>query len=408
MKITKVKNSSLKEVNKFSKTFCQSCGSNGVSIFHDIESVPANSCILFSSKEDAMSYPDGNILLGFCEKCGFISNVAYDSKLTEYSDRYEETQGFSTTFNDFHSELANCLIDRYNLYDKDIIEIGCGKGEFLSMLCELGGNRGVGFDPAYDSDRKQSKVRDRITFIKDFYSEKYIHYSGDFIVCKMTLEHIQSPFDFVTKVRQSIRDRSGTIVFFQVPNVTRILQNSAFEDVYYEHCSYFSPGSFARLFRKCGFDLLSLTTAYNEQYLMIEAKPANGMVGKQLPQEDDMELLTSKVEGFSKKYKYRLHRWHHKLQEIRDIGKHAVLWGSGSKGVAFLTSLKIVDEIEFVVDINPHRHGFYMAGTGQIIVSPGFLMKYKPDIVIVMNSIYRDEIQQELQKMGLCPELLTV
>ena len=408
MKITKVKNSSLKEINKFSKTFCQSCGSNGVSIFHDIESVPANNCILFSSKEDAMSYPDGNILLGFCKKCGFISNVAYDSKLTEYSDRYEETQGFSTTFNDFHSELANCLIDRYNLYDKDIIEIGCGKGEFLSMLCELGGNRGVGFDPAYDSDREQSKVKDRITFIKDFYSEKHIHYSGDFIVCKMTLEHIQSPFDFVTKVRQSIRDRSGTIVFFQVPNVTRILQNSAFEDVYYEHCSYFSLGSFARLFRKCGFDLLSLTTAFNEQYLMIEAKPANGIVGNQLPQEDDMELLTSKVEGFSKKYKYRLHRWHHKLQEIRDIGKHAVLWGSGSKGVAFLTSLKIVDEIEFVVDINPHRHGFYMAGNGQIIVSPGFLMKYKPDIVIVMNSIYRDEIQQELQKMGLCPELITV
>ncbi len=403
-----IKNSSLTEVNKFSKVSCQSCGSKGVIIFYEIESVPTNSCILLSSKEEAMSYPNGNILLGFCEKCGFISNAAYDTKLTEYSDRYEETQGFSPTFNDFHRELANCLIDRYNLYDKDIIEIGCGKGEFLSLLCELGGNRGVGFDPAYDSDRGQSKARDRITFIKNFYSEKYLHYGGDFIVCKMTLEHTQSPFNFVTRLRRSIGDRSETIVFFQVPNVTRILQNSAFEDVYYEHCSYFSPGSLARLFRKCGFDLLSLTTAYNDQYLMIEAKPANGMVDKQLSQEDDMELLASKVVGFSKINKYRLHRWHHRLQEIRDTGKHAVLWGSGSKGVAFLTSLKIVDEIEFVVDINPHKHGFYMAGTGQSIVSPGFLMKYRPDIVIVMNSIYRDEIQQELQKMGLYPELLTV
>jgi len=33
-----------------------------------------------------------------------------------------------------------------------------------------------------------------------------------------------------------------------------------------------------------------------------------------------------------------------------------------------------------VVDINPFREGKYMAGTGQEIVSPAFLKRYKPDL----------------------------
>ena len=78
---------------------------------------------------------------------GFIANLAFNPALTEYSARYEETQGFSPTFNAFHRALAERLIARYDLHGKDIVEIGCGKGEFLMLLCELGGNRGVGFDP---------------------------------------------------------------------------------------------------------------------------------------------------------------------------------------------------------------------------------------------------------------------
>ena len=33
--------------------------------------------------------------------------------------------------------------------DMELLEIGCGKGEFLHLLCEGGRNRGIGIDPAY-------------------------------------------------------------------------------------------------------------------------------------------------------------------------------------------------------------------------------------------------------------------
>lgn len=387
---------------------CPGCDAAEMSVFYDLKQVPVHSVLLLPSREEALSYPKGDIALGFCRVCGFISNVAFDPDMHEYSSNYEATQGFSSTFNIFHRRLAMRLIERYDLHGKQIIEIGCGQGEFLSLLCELGGNYGVGFDPAYVSERDHRKALDRVTFIKDFYSEKYANYQGDFVCCKMTLEHIQLVADFVSTVRRSIGDRSGVIVFFQVPDVTRILRELAFWDIYYEHCSYFSLGSLARLFRRCGFDVVDLVKDYDDQYLMIEARPGNGEVELLLGQEDDLEALKRDVAYFGRNYRKKLRAWRRDLQEIRQRGQRVVIWGGGSKGVAFLTTLKTQDEIEYVVDINPHKQGTYMAGTGQKIVAPGFLRTYKPDVVVVMNPIYSDEIQRSLNVMGITAELVTV
>ncbi len=379
-----------------------------MSIFYELKNVPVHSVLLLTSREKALDYPRGDIALGFCQTCGFISNVVFDPSLHEYSAEYEPTQGFSSTFNLFHRNLATRLIEQYDLHGKDIIEIGCGQGEFLTLLCELGNNRGIGFDPAYVSGRNQSEASDRITFIEDFYSEKYADYRGDFVCCKMTLEHIQNTFDFVSIVRRSIGDRPDTIVFFQVPDVVRILRELAFWDIYYEHCSYFSLGSLARLFRKCGFEVIDLAREYDDQYLMIEARPGNGSDQTVLDQENDLETLKQDVTCFAENYRHKLETWQKDLQEIRQNGQRAVIWGGGSKGVAFLTTLDIQDEVEYAVDINPYKHGTYMAGTGQQIVSPEFLREYRPDVVIVMNSIYCNEIQQDLDRMGVTARLMPV
>jgi C-methyltransferase C-terminal domain len=58
------------------------------------------------------------------------------------------------------------------------------------------------------------------------------------------------------------------------------------------------------------------------------------------------------------------------------------------------------------VDINPHKHGRFMPGTGQEIVAPEFLVGYGPTDVLVMNPIYTEEIRQNLARLGLAPMLL--
>jgi len=388
-------------------TICPNCGVGAMDIFYRVHHVPAHSVLLLDTREEALSYPTGEITLGFCPLCAFVSNTTYDAGLQEYAERYEATQSFSSTFNAFALELAENLIDRYDLRGKTIVEIGCGQGEFLLQLCELGENRGIGFDPAYRGEPSESEARDRVQFVADFYSEKYSAYGGDLICCKMTLEHIGDPYEFVSNVRRAVNDNDDAIIFFQVPNASYVLRSLAFWDVYYEHCSYFTPESLTYLFERCGFDVLRVYTAYQDQYLMIEAKPASYSA----PAAVDpmaLQITCRDVERFAGQLPEMFGYWQRELDAIEQRGERVVIWGGGSKGVSFLTTLGINDQIQYVVDINPRKHGMFMAGTGQEIVSPEFLKEYRPDVVIVMNPVYCPEISRSISEMGLTARLMPV
>ena len=63
--------------------------------------------------------------------------------------------------------------------------------------------------------------------------------------------------------------------------------------------------------------------------------------------------------------------------------------------------------IDQIVDINPRKQGRFVAGTGQQIVAPEALLESRPDVVIVINPVYRDEVRAQLQALGLSPEIRT-
>jgi len=385
---------------------CPGCSSSNTSLFYELESVPTNSCILLATREEALGYPKGNIYLTFCDDCGFIWNSAFVPERTEYSERYEETQGFSPTFRDFHKNLAQQLVERYDLNKKTILEIGCGKGEFLNLLCKLGSNTGIGFDPGFHADRGKDDEATDVDVITDFYSEKYASYKGDFVACKMTLEHIPTVSKFIGAVRNAVKNHES-IVFFQIPEAMRILSDCAYEDIYYEHCSYFTGGSIARLFRSHGFEVLTIETEYDAQYLTIEARLSED--GAESPRthdgEEDQDVLRDLVGTFKQRCTAKVDSWRGRLRDWQDAGSTVVLWGSGSKAVSFLHAMGDDCHIENVVDINPYRHDHFMAGSGQRIVAPAALQEIKPDVVVVMNSVYVPEIRSDLEKLGLNPEV---
>ncbi|MEM7795033.1 MAG: class I SAM-dependent methyltransferase [Cyanobacteria bacterium P01_C01_bin.118] len=387
---------------------CPSCGHSELSLFYEVHNVPVHSCLMLSTQEEALNFPCDNVQLGFCDRCGFITNVVFDSKWSAYAPNYEDQQSFSPTFNQFALDLANHLIDKYDLHNKDLIEIGCSKGDFLLLLCELGNNRGVGIDPSVLPGRVATKAAHRVQFIQDYYSEQHAQYVGEFICCRHTLEHIQPTAEFLNTVRNSIGDRNDTIVFFEVPDTMRVLDDLAFEDIYYEHCSYFTPGSLARLFRACGFEIIDLYRAYDDQYLLIEAKPTAILANQLHPLEETLEDLVNSIQTFTANIQHKLDHWKQILETFQTLNKRVVVWGSGSKCVSFLTTLNTVNFIQYVVDINPHRQGKFIPGVGKEIMAPEFLKTYQPDCVVVMNSIYLNEIRKTLNDLGVTTELMAV
>jgi SAM-dependent methyltransferase len=387
---------------------CPSCGHAPLRSFYEARGVPVHSCLMLPSREEALAFPCGDVTLAFCTRCGFITNVTYDPAYREYAPGYEDQQSFSQTFNVFARRLARRLIDRYDLHGGDIVEIGCGKGDFLALLCEMGENRGVGIDPACVAERITGPAAERITLIQDYYSEKYADHTGDLVMCRHTLEHIDQTAAFVTTVRRGIGERENVAVFFEVPDTVRVLRERAFWDIYYEHCSYFTPGSLARLFRRCGFAVEEIELDYDDQYLLLYARPVQERSEAVHALEESVEELSREVEGFAASCTETVSGWRRTFERYEAERRRVAIWGSGSKCVAFLTTIGIAGTVGRVVDINPHRHHLFIPGAGSEVTPPDSLREYRPDVVVVMNAVYRDEIAEMLRGLGLEPDIVAV
>lgn len=380
------------------------CPESDVLPLIEMRQAPVHCNVLWPTQAEALAAPRGDIHLGYLPACGHIYNLAFDPALMAYTQEYENSLHFSARFQEYARRLAQDLIERYDVRSKDVVEIGAGKGDFLLMITEMGENRGWGFDPSYVPDEAYSS--ERVNFVLDFYSEKYTDTAADLILCRHVLEHIEDPDSFIDTVRRAVNGRSDTIVFFEVPNALFTLRHGGIWDVIYEHCSYFTPQSLAYLFRKHGFEVLAVNQVFGGQFLTIEARLAAETAAAPLPPAAELEQLTADARAFAGGYREKVAEWRQRLARVAAAGQKAVIWGSGSKGVTFLNVLDPDRVIRYAVDINPRKQGKFIAGSGQEIVPPDFLRAYRPDVVVIMNRNYEQEIGRMLAELGVQAELL--
>ncbi len=387
---------------------CRACGGSDLAVFYEARGVPTLVNFLHPTRESAVECPRGDIVLALCGRCELISNVAFDASKLSYGKSYENPLHHSALFRKYAAELAEDLSERFGLRGKTIVEIGCGDGSFLRLLCAGGGNRGVGFDPSFPGP--EAGERSGIEIIEDYYSEKYSHVHADFILSRHTLEHVENPAALLLSVRRSIGDRSGTPLFIEVPNSSYILRNCFVWDIIYEHASYFTARSLAIALAKAGFRVERVYEAFSGQYLCAESLAAGESVGcgEGRPAADGRPGAQKEIEGFVSGYREYVRRWEGRLREMRALGKRMAVWGAGSKGITFLNTFDVGGLVEDVVDVNPRKHGMFVAGGGQRIVASERLIGARPDAVLVVNPVYRGEVERSLAELGVDTDVLTL
>jgi SAM-dependent methyltransferase len=387
---------------------CSVCGEPHSPPFFELGSLPVLSCALWAGAERAKRCLQRPVELCCCKRCGFVENVVFDAKAAEYSELYENALHFSKLYREYARKEAERLIERLELRNKDVFEIGSGDGRFLSLLCELGENRGLGFDPSYaDEKADHAELHPNVRLVPEYYGSEHAALRCDLVISRHVLEHIPNPLRFMSGLRTNLAQNPQAILAFEVPDARYLLDANSLWDIIYEHCSYFSAPALARLFRDSGFSVREIRSTFGGQCLAIEAGvETNSDFASADTAAAEVDRLVGRAEQFGRIAKERLAECRARLHAL--AGRRVALWGAGARAVVCMNMIDVGEVLGMVVDLNPRKHGYFLPGVGLRVEPPTALVPFAPEVVLIMNPIYEREIGAALTELGIDAQVQTV
>ena len=386
---------------------CNVCDAETLETFCEVPSVPVHCNVLAHTRKQALAAPRGAIHLGFCRCCGAMRNTAFDASRVRYTEDYENSLHFSPRFESYAEDLAEYLVDRYELEDCDIVEIGCGQGEFLSLLCRGGRNRGLGFDRSHRGPVSAVEASGARILSEDFSPER-IPSRVDLICCRHVLEHVAQPLPFLRSLRAAAEAAGRPAFYFEVPDGLWTVRDLGIWDLIYEHCSYFTAPALHQLLARAGFRTSDVRSTYGGQFLRVEAELGGGERDTDSGRMGEVAAMRPWIARFGRAYAETLATWRARMEEWRDAGRRTAVWGAGSKGVTFLNAIQTDGAVQEVIDLNPRKRGRYVPGTGHRIEGPERLRDRDVDHVLVMNPLYLGEVREQLAGLGSRAQLQSV
>ena len=387
---------------------CPVCARPGDRPFVEVEGLPVHVGVLWREAEAARRAPRGAMHMHVCRGCGFVWNRAFDASLLDYEQPYDNALHGSGLFRAFEAATVDHLVERHGLAGKAVAEVGCGDGRFLGLLCAAGAAAGVGFEPGYRPERRSPVAGDAVTILAEPYTAEHPRRAADLVATRQVLEHMEDPVAFLGTIRRGIGDRA-TALYVDVPNGAELLAEHAHWDLMYEHCGSYVEPALRAVAEAAGFRPLDVRPAHAGQFLVLEAEPALGWPsptgGASPRREAEVAPYVARAGEFGDSLRRRVDGWRERLAGYARGGQTVVAWGVGGRAATFFNVVGIGDEVAAVVDLNPAKQHTFLAGTGHEIVPPDRLTAIDPDVVIVVNRVYADEVRADLDGMGLTPKV---
>lgn len=392
---------------------CRACSAAEVTMILSLGQTPlANS--LLTAEQLAQPEPKYPLELGFCSNCALvqITETVPPEKLFR---TYTYFSSFSDTMVSHVQKLAEQVIEKRGLGGKHlVVEVASNDG-YLLQHYKRAGVPVLGIEPATNVAQVAQEQRG-IPTVCDFFSATLAErltkqdQQADVIHAHNVLAHVADLNGFVRGF-QSLMKNNGLAVI-EAPYVKDMLDRCEFDTIYHEHLCYFSLTTLDSLFRRHGLmvqDVERIAIHGGSLRLFVTqmsaALPPSPAVQHLLIEEsawgvDDVaayrnfarqvEELRASLCGF--------------LQKLKQDGKRLAAYGAAAKGSTLLNYFAIGrDLLDFVVDRNTYKQGYYMPGVKLPIHAPKMLLEAMPDYVLLLTWNFADEIlsqQAEYRQRG--------
>jgi hypothetical protein len=386
---------------------CRFCKAELTDVFIDLINSPASNSFLTQEElnEPEVFFP---LKVYTCSKCFLVQIDEYKKSDAIFDDKYVYFSSFSTSWLAHAKKYTDMMVERFGFNENSqVIEIASNDGYLLQYFKEK--NVPVlGIEPtANTAEVARSKG---IESVNEFFGTKLAKElaakgtKADLLLGNNVLAHVPDIVDFVTGMKILLKEKG--VITMEFPHLMQLVDNSQFDTVYHEHFSYLSFYTVKQIFGSVGlemFDVQEIPTHGGSLRIFAKHKDDNTKeispnVEALLQKEIGKGMNTLKYyEDFQQKaLKVKLAFTGFLIQQ-KLANKKVAGYGAAAKGNTLLNYCGIKnDQVEFVVDANPHKQNKWLPASHIPVVNEAYLKETRPDYVVIFPWNLKDEIVKQL------------